>query len=283
MKKTDEQGFTLVELLVVIAIIGILAGLLLPAISTGAGGRCQSNLRQITMSYSIAVSDNSDQFGAMPTFRESKEQNYKDLGSWSTLEGFWENNYGLRGNGWICPSAPPRKTPPYNSPDWFETYGGLHFATTVRQEFDDGVYEREYSYVYNAAFDGRYVNALSGAGNPEASSMKPFTCEADVQQPSCTPIWGDGYDSEAVRLASEDPPWTINPDRAIAIDFALPRHAWRPNGIAPNSDFDRKSKLPGATNLSFADGHVQTVPLEKLWSYYWHRDYVPPAKRPGTE
>jgi hypothetical protein len=33
--------------------------------------------------------------------------------------------------------------------------------------------------------------------------------------------------------------------------------------------------------VGFFDGHVELVPLERLWSLYWHKDYQPPAKRPG--
>ena len=42
-------------------------------------------------------------------------------------------------------------------------------------------------------------------------------------------------------------------------------------------------KLPGAINFAFYDGHVEQVQLERLWSLYWHKDYVAPEKRPGLK
>jgi hypothetical protein len=32
--------------------------------------------------------------------------------------------------------------------------------------------------------------------------------------------------------------------------------------------------------MGMIDGHAELVKLENLWTYHWHRDYVPPAVRP---
>jgi len=33
--------------------------------------------------------------------------------------------------------------------------------------------------------------------------------------------------------------------------------------------------LPGAINMSFADGHAQLVKLPQLWTFYWHLNWNP--------
>jgi prepilin-type N-terminal cleavage/methylation domain-containing protein len=62
MNKKPE-GFTLTELLVVIAVVGILAGLLLPALASGKAkarnSACTSNLRQLGIATRIYAEDNS--------------------------------------------------------------------------------------------------------------------------------------------------------------------------------------------------------------------------------
>jgi prepilin-type processing-associated H-X9-DG protein len=105
--------------------------------------------------------------------------------------------------------------------------------------------------------------------------------EDQIWSPASTPVLGDGVwpysypraqDLPATNLVTGDLPSGMS-------KYCIPRHGSRPIHVPvvqPSS-----APLPGAINLGFFDGHAEQVPLERLWQLYWHRDYVPPARRPG--
>jgi prepilin-type N-terminal cleavage/methylation domain-containing protein len=105
-----KRGFTLIELLVVIAIIGILAALLLPALSrakeSGRRIACVNNLRQVNLAIRLYADDCADSLPILPdpaSYPNGVGAYYKQL-----VKGY----LGLTGPAspdekvFICPSDP---------------------------------------------------------------------------------------------------------------------------------------------------------------------------------
>ena len=253
-KRKRLSAFSLSELLVVVAIIGVLCGMLFPALANAKAKAqnvvCASNVRQVGWTYHEGVENNSEQLLVNP------------------LRVGWERSYSRKKKISICPAAPVKSGA---SPGTALRIGSINAAwewvvwgtPLAPMPMDAGAS----SYSLNgflAAFTDENGMLLTNC----------FRRVGDIQNPANTPLAGDGIHPVDGLTASTPAPADLENG-----GFRMPRHGGRPRN--PASEYPAGERLPGAINMAFYDGGVQQVKVEKLWFLNWHKDYVAPEKRPG--
>ena len=279
----DHNGFSLIELMVVIAIIAILAALLLPALSAAKSkaqrNRCASNVRQMTTSAFMYQQDyGSITYGGTATV-------------WLQAMA---NNIPAFSQARFCPIAtePPAGITPNSLWHGFADRCWVWNAPTVTPISPTN----EGSYTLNGwLYDPKVNNPQQWVPDSPAGSY--FGKDSNIKYPATTPELGDGnwpdcwpnnmpgqVDGASTPQGSghcnlyngEQQNYPAGVKNAPIGRYLIARHGSFPSTAAPRfiaSPYS--SRLPGAINLSFADGHTETVKLFRLWTLTWSGNSVP--------